>query len=188
MLFRLRETGQVVTEYEFRQLNNTTSFPDTLTPDILNDFGVDPVLTAPQPTLDEFQVVAMDGCVQDAKGNWVENWVVKPMFVAYTDENGNKISVASQKAAYTAARLEEKRRNMVISPLQAKIALYNAGLLDDVEAYIGAAETSVTVKLAWANATEFRRLSPMVTNIAGVLKLTDTQLDELFDAGTQIVV
>lgn len=186
-MFRIRNTGQVISEGEFRSLHSGTSFPAVLTPEILNDFGVDPVLRAPQPTPGEFEVVRMDGVVQDANGNWVENWVTAPMFVEYIDPEGVVHTVEEQQTSYTNRNLEQRRQTMVVSPFQAKAALLQAGLLDQVETVINDPATDPLVKLAWNNATEYKRLSPMIVALAAQLNLTDTQLDELFTNAANIV-
>ena len=48
MELRVRETGQIITEREFRSLYPNTSFPKQLTIEILDARGVDPVLEGPQ--------------------------------------------------------------------------------------------------------------------------------------------
>lgn len=82
----------------------------------------------------------------------------------------------------------EARRTMVATPLQAKVALYNAGLLDEVENYISSETTNVVVKLAWNNAIQYERLSPMIENIGANLGLTPEQIDNLFIEAAQISV
>ena len=42
--YRIQETGQVVTESEFRELHAATSFPPQITQEMANDFGADVVL------------------------------------------------------------------------------------------------------------------------------------------------
>jgi len=186
MSLRIRETGQVITEGEFRSLHNNTSFPPVLTPEIINDFGVDPILPAPQPTPGEFEVVAREGTVQDTNGNWIENWVLKPMFTEYTDPQGVIHTVAEQEATFTANKLATMRQGMVVSPFQAKAALLQAGLLTQVEALINDPATDPLVVLAWNNASEYRRTSPMIISLGTELGLNDTQLDDLFMAAAQI--
>lgn len=68
----------------------------------------------------------------------------------------------------------------VVSAFQARAALLQASLLDDVEAYMALPETDPFVKLAWDKAQEFRRDSPTVNSLAALLGLTDSQLDDLF--------
>ena len=69
MQIRIRESGAVVYENEFRSMYPDTSFPTVLSVDLLNDFGADPVLNAPQPIPGEFEVVVLDGSVEDSLGN-----------------------------------------------------------------------------------------------------------------------
>ena len=77
----------------------------------------------------------------------------------------------------------------VITPRQAKIALLQAGLLDDVEAAIAAIPDETTRRIAqvdWADAQEVRRDWPLLVQMAGQMGLTDTQVDELFRAGASV--
>lgn len=66
----------------------------------------------------------------------------------------------------------------VITPRQAKLALYGAGMLDDVETAIAAADK--VIQIAYESATEWRRDDPVLSGLAGAIGLTDEQLDELF--------
>lgn len=68
----------------------------------------------------------------------------------------------------------------VVSAFQARAALLQAGLLDDVETYMAQPETDPFVRLAWDKAQEFRRDSPTVNSLAAPLGLTTFQLDDLF--------
>jgi hypothetical protein len=43
-----------------------------------------------------------DGVVQDANGNWVENYVARDMFADTTDEDGVTTTKAEHEAAYQA--------------------------------------------------------------------------------------
>lgn len=186
MQIRLRDTGAVIQESEFRAQHPNTSFPAILSVEILDDFGADPVLNAPQPTAGEFEIVVQDGAVQDSLGNWVQNWVVRPMFTEYTDEEGVTHTVEDQQATYVEQRLQQKRQSMIVTPFQAKAALLDAGLLDDIEALIADPLADRKVVLAWTNAISFERLSPMVAGIAAALGWTDEELDNLFAAAAQI--
>ena len=71
----------------------------------------------------------------------------------------------------------------VVTPRQAKVALLQAGLLDDVEAAITALEDPAMRRLAeieWEYAHEIRRDWPLLVQLAGVIGLSDEQVDELF--------
>lgn len=77
-------------------------------------------------------------------------------------------------------QLDQWRESTKVSRLQAKAALAEFGYLEQTQAIIDDSATSTLAKLAWVEASEFRRLSPMMLQIAGLLELTPGQLDELF--------
>lgn len=77
----------------------------------------------------------------------------------------------------------------VITPRQAKIALLQAGLLDDVEAAVAAIPDETTRRIAqveWEYAQEVRRDWPLLVQVAAQMGLTDAQVDELFRAGARL--
>lgn len=77
MEIRIRATGAVVYENEFRQyVKDTTggSF-DALTTDILNENGADPVLEGPQAEPTRYQFSYRDG-VQEIDGQWYTKYSV----------------------------------------------------------------------------------------------------------------
>jgi len=80
--------------------------------------------------------------------------------------------------------LATERAGMVVSRFQAKAALMAAGHLPAVETVIAAADA--ITKLAWAEAVEMRRTSPMIAGLAGAVGLSDTDLDDLFRAAALI--
>lgn len=70
----------------------------------------------------------------------------------------------------------------IVSMRQARLALLDAGLLDDVEAAIitMAEPQRAATQIEWEYSTEVNRTSPTTAMLAGVLGLTDEQIDELF--------
>ena len=62
---------------------------------------------------------------------------------------------------------------------QAKAALHNAGLLDQANTIIAAANNPV-LSAFWANANDIQRSSPTLASLATQLNLTDAQVDQLF--------
>ena len=72
-----------------------------------------------------------------------------------------------------------------VTAFQARAALYNAGLLATVEAAV-AASTDEVLKLAWGHALHFDRNSPTIAAMAAALGLSDTDVDNLFVAASQI--
>lgn len=75
----------------------------------------------------------------------------------------------------------------VISRFQARAALLQAGLLDAVTAQIEASPDPMA-RLAWAEAVEFKRSSPLLNGLADALGLTSEQVDDLFRQGARIEV
>lgn len=80
--------------------------------------------------------------------------------------------------------LAQERATMIASRFQAKAALLGAGHLPAVEAAI--AEADALTQLAWAEAVELRRTSPMIAALAAAIGLTDEAVDALFRTAMQI--
>lgn len=78
MEIRLRSTGQVMTESEFRAAHPNTSFPQQLTVELLDGFDADPVLNGAQPSASRYQTVARDG-VEEVNGKWFTKFVLADM-------------------------------------------------------------------------------------------------------------
>lgn len=76
--------------------------------------------------------------------------------------------------------LAEWRNTAVVSRFQARAALLQSGLLEQVESIMTDPETPAITRLAWSDAQEFRRRSPTILALAPLLNLSDTQLDDLF--------
>lgn len=75
-----------------------------------------------------------------------------------------------------------------VSKLQAKVALLQAGLMPQIDAILEDSETSEIVKLAWNDASEFRRNSLPISTMAGLLNLTEQEVDDLFVLAASIEV
>lgn len=79
---------------------------------------------------------------------------------------------------------EEPKPIPVVTMRQARLALLGAGLLDAInEAVKSAGEAAV---IEWEYAQEVRRDSPLIAQLAEGIKLSDEQIDELFDKAQQI--
>lgn len=92
----------------------------------------------------------------------------------YEWQDGEWVHVPPDPAEALAA----ERAGMVASRFQAKAALLEAGLLEQVEAVL--ADASPVARLAWVEAVEFRRWSPTILAAAEALNLTPEQVDDLF--------
>ncbi len=73
----------------------------------------------------------------------------------------------------------------VVTRFQARAALLQAGLLDAATAAVEATNDAFT-KLAWAEASEWRRDSALVVSMASAIGLTSDQIDDLFRAAAEI--
>jgi hypothetical protein len=108
MELRNRATGAVVTEQQFRSEHPNTSFPEILTPDIIEGFGYDPVLEGPQATTTPpYQYSQRDGVIE-IDGKWYTHYVAGPVFHDYTDDQGVVHTAAEQYEAYCFAKDAEQ--------------------------------------------------------------------------------
>ena len=78
MEIRIRATGAVMFEQEFRAMHPNTSFPPQLTAELLDGMGADPVLEGPQAQPTRYQVAFRDGVYQDG-GQWFTKYSVADM-------------------------------------------------------------------------------------------------------------
>lgn len=75
----------------------------------------------------------------------------------------------------------------ILTRKQAKSILLIKGLLSYVQPAISAIPNDLQrglAQIAWDDATEFKRHDPILLVLAGMLGLSDTQLDELFQEGS----
>ena len=102
--FRIRETGEVVSQGELRRRHWNTSFPAVWDQGVFEHIGIDPIFSAPQPeNTDPLKTVRQNGVVQDSNGNWVDNYEVVDMFADTTVE-GVTTTKAQHEETFMAAR------------------------------------------------------------------------------------
>ena len=164
-----------VTEQDIRLVYPNTSFANPfVAPD---EYAI--VFPSPQPTHDPIiQAVREIAPVLTVKGHYEQQWKVVPRFTEYTNENNVVHTVAEQEAAAIEADRKSKVPT-VVTIRQARLALLQSGLLDDIDAAI-AASTDRALKIEWEFATEFRRDWPALISVQSVLGLADPQVDDLF--------
>ena len=100
MELRIRDTGVVMTESEFRSLHLNTSFPQQLSVALLNEFGADPVLNGAQPTATRYQIIVRDG-VEEINGQW---------FSKFTAIDIDADAIAALDAQQAASQRTERNR------------------------------------------------------------------------------
>ena len=119
MEIRIRETGQVMYEGEFRSLHPNTSFPQQLTAEILNDAGADVVLEGPQTQPTRYQTAFRDG-VEQIDGQWFTKYSVADM-----DDEAKAAKDVEQAKSVRQSRDEKLKETdwMVIRSLETSVAL-----------------------------------------------------------------
>jgi hypothetical protein len=97
MELRNRETGDVITESQFRSEHTDSNLPLQLTTKVANDFGYDLVLEGEKPQVTyPYEVIIRDG-VENINGKWYTRYIIGPIFVD-TEEQ----TAAEQESSYRA--------------------------------------------------------------------------------------
>lgn len=78
MQIRIRQTGAVMYEGEFRAMHSNTSMPQQLSETLINDLGGDVVFEGPQAQPTRYQVGFADG-VEQIDGKWYTKYSVADM-------------------------------------------------------------------------------------------------------------
>lgn len=104
MEIRIRSTGQVVSDTEFRAAH-AAILPTILTAEVLDENGADPVLNGAQPVAGEFQRVVRDGEEQNAFG-WFSKYIVED----WSQEEIDAYHASGKLAAWEAIKAERDRR------------------------------------------------------------------------------
>ena len=162
--YRNRTTGVVKTQGQWRQEFANMSLPRVWKAATLDALDLDPVLRSPAATVGAYQVSVRDGVVQDANGNWVENYVARDMFQDTTDDEGVTTTKAEHEAAYQAS-------------LDAKVAEANRKKRDDLLAssdwtQMNDSPLTNELKTAWAT---FRQELRDVTDLDSWPNLADPE-------------
>lgn len=107
MEIRIRETGNVMTEQEFRSMFPNTGFPAQLTEAVINDFGGDVVFEGPQATGGEFwQYSVRDGVIQ-IKDKWYTNYSLGPKFESEEERDKYIAQKTAERIASTQNQILE---------------------------------------------------------------------------------
>jgi hypothetical protein len=102
MQIRIRESGQVMFENEFRAQHPNTSFPPQLSESLLNEFGADVILEGPQATGGDVYQYSQRNGVEQVDGKWYTKYVLGPIF---TD---GETTAAEQEATYKTRKDNEQ--------------------------------------------------------------------------------
>lgn len=113
MQVRVRSTGAVMFEHEFRQLQAGLGFPKEVTEEVLNEWGADIIFEGPQATGGTvYQYSQRDGVVQIGD-KWYTNYILGPVFTdrPATDTEPAK-TAAEQEAEYKAMKDAEQAKSV----------------------------------------------------------------------------
>ena len=114
MEIRVRETGAVMFEDEFRAYQKANGGPswDRTTDEVLEALGADVVFEGPQATGgDHYQYSVRQG-VEQMDGKWYTKYVLGPIFTDTTAEDGTVTTAAQNEAAYKAAKDAEQAKSV----------------------------------------------------------------------------
>jgi hypothetical protein len=106
MEIRIRETGQLVTEQEFRAMHANVSFA-SLDEATLDAFGADVVFEGPQASGGDRYQFSMRQGVEQLDGKWYTKHVLGPVFIDMVID-GETITAAQQEADYKARKDAEQ--------------------------------------------------------------------------------
>ena len=106
MQIRIRETGAVMFEDEFRKLFPNTSMPQQLSEELINEFGADVVFEGPQASGGTVYQYSQYAGVEQLDGKWYTKYILGPVF---TD---GETTAAEQEVAYKAAKDAEQAKSI----------------------------------------------------------------------------
>lgn len=111
MEIRIRASGQVMTEDEFRKSHPNTSFPPVLTTELLNSYGADVVFEGPQASGGTVYQFSMRQGIEQINGKWYTKYVLGPSFSDMVVD-GVTVTAAEQEASYKAQKDSEQAKSV----------------------------------------------------------------------------
>jgi hypothetical protein len=114
MQIRIRQTGAVMYEAEFRaykQANGGPTWGQT-TEEILDSLGADVVFEGPQATGGTVYQYSQAAGVEQIDGKWYTKHILGPVFADTTDDEGDVTTAADNEAAYKAAKDAEQAKSV----------------------------------------------------------------------------
>ena len=153
--YRHTETGEVKTQGQWRSHYKNVSLPRVWKQATLDGLNLEAVLRSPAAATTQYQTSVRDGVVQDANGDWVENYVARDMFADTTDEDGVTTTKVEHEAAYQAtldARVAESNRTKRDRLITATdyFALSDVTMTDEMTTYRQALR-DITTHENWPN-------------------------------------
>lgn len=135
MEIRIRETGAVVAERDFRAIYRQTSFPRVLSESVLSDFGCDVVLEGPQASCEWWQHSQRSG-VEQINGKWYSKYVAGPIFDTVSERDAYISQKFADRKAALRAGLTERRQQKMRLPITVGQLTIDPDDKDMLEAHI----------------------------------------------------
>jgi hypothetical protein len=113
MEIRIRETGQVMYENEFRAYIKTNNGPtwDHTTEELLNSLGADVVFEGPQASGGTVYQYSQRSGVEQINGKWFTKYILGPVFTD-TTENGITTTAQQHQTAYETLKDGEQAKSI----------------------------------------------------------------------------
>ena len=113
MQVRIRETGAVMYESEFRAYTKANGGPswETTTTEILDNLGADVVFEGPQATGGTVYQYSQSQGVEQIEGKWYTKYVLGPTFID-TVEDGVTTTALQHETAYKASKDAEQAKSV----------------------------------------------------------------------------
>jgi hypothetical protein len=113
MQVRIRETGQVMYESEFRAYTKANGGPswETTTTEVLEALGADVVFEGAQATGGTVYQYSQRNGVEQVDGKWYTKYILGPVFIDQVVD-GVTTTAAEQEATYKAQKDAEQARNV----------------------------------------------------------------------------
>jgi len=113
MEIRVRESGAVMYEGEFRQLHFGLGLPKVLTEAIINEWGGDIVFEGPQATGGTVYQYSQRSGVEQLEGKWYTKYILGPVFTdTPATETEPAKTAAENEAEYKARKDAEQAANV----------------------------------------------------------------------------
>ena len=131
-------------------------------------------------TTNVYKLNPINGDIQLENGDIISSPYEDPRYQDYAAW----IQAGNIPEEFTASEVIEVPKK--VTRFQARAALHFAGMLAMIEGYMHLETTPVMEKLAWNDALEFERESPLINALCSSFGLTSEQVDNLFIQASQI--
>jgi len=131
MEIRIRDTGQVMYESEFRTLHQDTSFGSQLTEEAINALGADVVFEGPQATGSTRYQYSQRNGVEQIDGKWYTKYTLGPVFADTAATETTPAKTAAENEAAYIAQIDSNHAKSMREQRDAKLSSSDWTQVDD---------------------------------------------------------